>query len=160
MEIKSIVKLIETLGIPLAVALCLGNGLWKLIQFLLKDLKTDIAGQQDDLLQALRGNQTMIIKLIDRVRTLEINQMTAYTSLLTAARADLPDWRRTRAERIAELNEQIKDISHNGEEGEQSHPSRSRFPIPPARNNSTCIEMTPVSRFASPTAAGASRSMR
>jgi hypothetical protein len=98
--------------------LCLGIGLWKLIQFLLKDLKTDIAGQQDDMMKALRGNQTMIIKLIDRVRTLEINQMTAYTSLLTAARADLPDWRRTRAERIAELHEQIKDISHNGEEGE------------------------------------------
>ena len=118
MELKSIVKLIETLGIPLAVALCLGIGLWKLIQFLLKDLKTDISNQQDDLLQALRGNQTMIVKLVDRVRTLEINQMTAYTSLLAAARADLPDWRRTRAERIAELKEQIKDISHNGEEGD------------------------------------------
>ena len=118
MELKSVVKLIETLGIPLAVALCLGIGLWKLIQFLLKDLKTDISNQQDDLLQALRGNQTMIVKLVDRVRTLEINQMTAYTSLLAAARADLPDWRRTRAERIAELKEQIKDISHNGEEGD------------------------------------------
>lgn len=118
MEIKSIVKLIETLGIPLAVALCLGIGLWKLIQFLLKDLKTDIADQQGDILQALRGNQTMIVKLIDRVRTLEINQMTAYTALLTAADADMPDWRRTRAERIAELREQIKDISHNGEEKE------------------------------------------
>jgi len=118
MELKSVVKLIETLGIPLAVALCLGIGLWKLIQFLLKDLKTDISNQQDDLLQALRGNQTMIVKLVDRVRTLEINQMTAYTSLLAAARADLPDWRRTRAERIAELKEQIRDISHNGEEGD------------------------------------------
>ena len=118
MELKSIVKLIETLGIPLAVALCLGIGLWKLIQFLLKDLKTDISNQQDDLLQALRGNQTMIVRLVDRVRTLEINQMTAYTSLLAAARADLPDWRRTRAERIAELKEQIRDISHNGEEGD------------------------------------------
>ena len=118
MEIKSIVKLIETLGIPLAVALCLGIGLWKLIQFLLKDLKTDIANQQDDILQALRGNQTMIVKLIDRVRTLEINQMTAYTALLTAADADMPDWRRTRAERLAELREQMKDISHNGEEKE------------------------------------------
>jgi hypothetical protein len=118
MELKAIVKLIETLGIPLAVALCLGIGLWKLIQFLLKDLKTDIADQQEDMMKALRGNQAMIIKLIDRVRTLEINQMTAYTSLLTAARADLPDWRRTRAERIAELKEQIRDISHNGEEGD------------------------------------------
>tara|TARA_R110000796_G_scaffold151613_2_gene268139 strand:- start:129 stop:485 length:357 start_codon:yes stop_codon:yes gene_type:complete len=118
MEIKSIVKLIETLGIPLAVALCLGIGLWKLIQFLLKDLKTDIADQQGDILQALRGNQTMIVKLIDRVRTLEMNQMTAYTALLTAADADMPDWRRTRAERLAELREQMKDISHNGEEKE------------------------------------------
>ena len=116
MEIKYLIKLIETLGIPLAVSLCAGIALWKLIAFLLKDLKTDIAHQQDDLMRALANNQTMIIKLIDRVRTLEINQMTANTSLLTAANADLPDWRRTRAERIAELKEQIKDISHNGEE--------------------------------------------
>ena len=116
MEIKYLIKLIETLGVPLAVALCAGIALWKLIAFLLKDLKTDIAHQQDDLMRALANNQTMIIKLIDRVRTLEINQMTAYTSLLTAANADLPDWRRTRAERIAELKEQIKDISHNGED--------------------------------------------
>ena len=112
MEIKYLIKLIETLGVPLAVALCAGIALWKLIAFLLKD----IAHQQDDLMRALANNQTMIIKLIDRVRTLEINQMTAYTSLLTAANADLPDWRRTRAERIAELKEQIKDISHNGED--------------------------------------------
>ena len=116
MEVKYAIKLIETLGIPLAVAVALGIGLWKIIQYLLKDLKRDITAQQEDMNAALQANQTMIIRLIDRVRTLEINQMTAYTSLLTAANADLPDWRRTRAERIAELTEQIKDISHNGEE--------------------------------------------
>jgi hypothetical protein len=27
----------------------------------------------------------------------------------------MPEWRRTRSERIAELKEQIKDVSHNGE---------------------------------------------
>ena len=116
MEVKYAIKLIETLGIPLAVAVALGIGLWKIIQYLLKDLKRDITAQQEDMNAALQANQTMIIRLIDRVRTLEINQMTAYTSLLTAAKADLPEWRRTRAERIAELKEQIKDISHNGEE--------------------------------------------
>jgi hypothetical protein len=116
MEVKYAIKLIETLGIPLAVAVALGIGLWKIIQYLLKDLKRDITAQQDDMNAALQANQTMIIRLIDRVRTLEINQMTAYTSLLTAAKADLPEWRRTRAERIAELKEQIKDISHNGED--------------------------------------------
>ena len=116
MEVKYAIKLIETLCIPLAVAVALGIGLWKIIQYLLKDLKRDITAQQDDMNAALQANQTMIIRLIDRVRTLEINQMTAYTSLLTAAKADLPEWRRTRAERIAELKEQIKDISHNGED--------------------------------------------
>ena len=116
MEVKYAIKLIETLGIPLAVAVALGIGLWKIIQYLLKDLKRDITAQQEDMNAALQANQTMIIRLIDRVRTLEINQMTAYTSLLTASTADLPEWRRTRAERIAELKEQIKDISHNGEE--------------------------------------------
>jgi hypothetical protein len=116
MEVKYAIKLIETLGIPLAVAVALGIGLWKIIQYLLKDLKRDITAQQEDMNAALQANQTMIIRLIDRVRTLEINQMTAYTSLLTAAKADLPEWRRTRAERIAELKEQIKDISHNGED--------------------------------------------
>ena len=116
MEVKYAIKLIETLGIPLAVAVALGIALWKIIQYLLKDLKRDITAQQEDMNAALQANQTMIIRLIDRVRTLEINQMTAYTSLLTAAKADLPEWRRTRAERIAELKEQIKDISHNGED--------------------------------------------
>ena len=111
----AVVKLIETLGIPLAVALAGGVALWKLIAFVLKDLKNDIADKQDDLQKSLSMQQVMIIKLIDRVRTLEINQMTAYTALITASDADLPEWRRTRAERIAALREQIKDVSHNGE---------------------------------------------
>lgn len=108
-------KMIETLGVPLAVAIAGGVALWKLIAFVLKDLKTDIADKQDEIHQLLRTQNTILVKLIDRVRTLEINQMTAYTSLLTASRADLPEWRRTRSERIAELHEQIKDVSHNGE---------------------------------------------
>lgn len=115
MPVNSLVELIETLGIPVAVAITGGIGLWKLIAFVLKDLKKDIADKQDEIHDLLRGQNTILVKLIDRVRTLEINQMTAYTSLLTAAHADLPAWRRTRAERIAELHEQIKDVSHNGE---------------------------------------------
>ena len=111
----SIVKMIETLGVPLAVAIAGGLALWKLIAFVLKDLKTDIADKQDELHQLMRIQNTILVKLIDRVRTLEINQMTAYTALLTVSGADMPEWRRTRSERIAELNEQIKDVSHNGE---------------------------------------------
>jgi len=111
----AIMKMIENLGVPVAVALAGGLALWKLIAFVLKDLKTDIADKQDELHQLMRTQNTILIKLIDRVRTLEINQMTAYTALLAVADADIPEWRRTRAERIAELREQIKDVSHNGE---------------------------------------------
>ena len=115
MAITSIVKLIETLGIPLAVAFAGGLALWKLIAFVLKDLKKDVSDKQDEISQLIRGQHSILVKLIDRVRTLEINQMTAYTALLTASHADMPEWRRTRSERIAELKEQIKDVSHNGE---------------------------------------------
>ena len=111
----AVMKMIETLGVPLAVAIAGGVALWKLIAFVLKDLKTDISDKQDDLVSLMKMQNTILIKLIDRVRTLEINQMTAYTALLTVAGADMPEWRRTRSERIAELKEQIKDVSHNGE---------------------------------------------
>jgi len=111
----AVMKMIETLGVPLAVAIAGGVALWKLIAFVLKDLKTDISDKQDALLALIRTQNTILIKLIDRVRTLEINQMTAYTALLSVTDADMPEWRRTRAERIAELREQIKDVSHNGE---------------------------------------------
>ena len=111
----AVMNMIENLGVPVAVALAGGLALWKLIAFVLKDLKTDIADKQDDLVSLLRTQNTILIKLIDRVRTLEINQMTAYTALLTVAGGDMPEWRRTRSERIAELKEQIKDVSHNGE---------------------------------------------
>ena len=111
----AVMKMIENLGVPVAVALAGGLGIWKLIAFVLKDLKTDIADKQDELVSLMKMQNTILIKLIDRVRTLEINQMTAYTALLSVADADMPEWRRTRAERIAELREQIKDVSHNGE---------------------------------------------
>jgi len=111
----AVIKMIETLGIPLAVAIAGGIGLWRLIAFVLKDLKSDIADKQEDIISLIRTQNTILVKLIDRVRTLEINQMTAYTALLTVAGADMPEWRRTRSERIAELKEQIKDVSHNGE---------------------------------------------
>ena len=115
MGVNYVVKLIETLGIPLAVALAGGLALWKLIAFVLKDLQTDIGAKQDDLHAALRQQQVMLVRLIDRVRTLEINTMMANTALLTKSGCEIPEWRQPRAQRIANLREEIKDVSHNGE---------------------------------------------
>ena len=83
MTVNYIVKLVEGLGVPLAVALAGGIGLWKLIAFVLKDLKTDVADKQDELQASLKLQHTMIVRLIDRIRTLEINTMMANTALLT-----------------------------------------------------------------------------
>ena len=118
MTVNYIVKLIETLGIPLAVALAGGVALWKLIAFVLKDLKSDIADKQDDLHAALRSQQVMLVRLIDRVRTLELNLQTTWTAALTALDAEPPKLRRTRAEVLAELKEQMLDVAHNGEADE------------------------------------------
>tara|TARA_R110002020_G_scaffold233044_1_gene444720 strand:+ start:450 stop:806 length:357 start_codon:yes stop_codon:yes gene_type:complete len=115
MTVNYIVKLVEGLGIPLAVALTGGVALWKLIAFVLKDLKTDVADKQDELQGSLKLQHTMIVRLIDRIRTLEINTMMANTALLTKSGCDIPEWRRPRSERIANLKEEIKDVSHNGE---------------------------------------------
>ena len=115
MTVNYIVKLIEGLGIPLAVALTGGVALWKLIAFVLKDLKTDVGDKQDELQASLKLQHTMIVRLIDRIRTLEINTMMANTALLTKNGCDIPEWRRPRSERIANLKEEIKDVSHNGE---------------------------------------------
>ena len=93
MTVNYIVKLVEGLGVPLAVALAGGIGLWKLIAFVLKDLKTDVADKQDELQASLKLQHTMIVRLIDRIRTLEINTMMANTALLTKNGCDIPEWR-------------------------------------------------------------------
>jgi len=116
MELKSLIKLIETLGVPLAVALAAGLLLWKLIAFILKDLKKDFTRQQDELQADTKAQQIMVVRLIDRVRTLEINSMMAMTALLTKTGCEMPDWRRTRTEKTADLKEQLKDVSHNADE--------------------------------------------
>jgi hypothetical protein len=115
MNIGDLAGLIETLGIPVLVAAAGGVALWRLISFILKDLQTDIAAKQDDLHSALKQQQVMLVRLIDRVRTLEINTMTASTALLTKSGCDIPEWRQPRSQRIAHLREEIKDVSHNGE---------------------------------------------
>ena len=115
MNIGDLAGLIETLGIPVLVAAAGGVALWKLIAFVLKDLQTDIGAKQDDLHSALRQQQVMLVRLIDRVRTLEINTMMANTALLTKSGCEIPEWRQPRAQRIANLREEIKDVSHHGE---------------------------------------------
>lgn len=118
MSVAQILKVVEQLGIPVAVSIAAGIALWKLLSFILKDLKADVGDKQDELQSALRSQQVMLVRLIDRVRTLELNLHTTWTAALTALDADLPPLRRTRAEVLAELKQQSMDVAHNGEADE------------------------------------------
>ena len=129
MSVAEILELAETLGIPVLVAVAAAWALWKLLQFILRDLRDDIRDiskeQSDELRELRRAVQgelqetktetqeikTMVIRLIDRVRVLE-QSLVEHT---TAARIiwgvePARDRKRTRQERREELEEELRGI--------------------------------------------------
>ena len=115
-------KFVETVGIPAAGMAAAGFLAWYLLKWMtgnlgkqMGEIKQEIKNETDDLHDTLKLQHTMLVRLIDRIRTLEINTMMSNTALLTKSGCDIPEWRRPRSERIANLKEEIKDVSHNGE---------------------------------------------
>jgi chromosome segregation ATPase len=129
MSVAEILGLVETLGVPILVAAALAWVVWKLLQFILRDLRDDIrdiSREQSDELRELRRTlqgelqetktetqeiKTMVIRLIDRVRVLE-QSLVEHT---TAARIiwgvePARDRKRTRQERREELEEELRGI--------------------------------------------------
>ena len=118
-------KFVETVGIPAAGMAAAGFLAWYLLKWMtgnlgkqMGEIKQEIKNETDDLHAALRSQQVMLVRLIDRVRTLELNLQTTWTAALTALDAEPPKLRRTRAEVLAELKEQMLDVAHNGEADE------------------------------------------
>ena len=132
MSVAEILGLVETLGVPILVAAALAWVVWKLLQFILRDLRDDIRDisreQSDELRELRRAVQgelqetktetqeikTMVIRLIDRVRVLE-QSLVEHT---TAARIiwgvePARDRKRTRQERREELEEELRGIGHD-----------------------------------------------
>jgi chromosome segregation ATPase len=129
MSVAQLIKLVETLGVPVLVAAASAFALWKVLQFILRDLRDDIKAisqEQTDELRELRKSlqgelretkqetqeiKTMLVRLIDRVRMLD-QSLVEHT---TAARIiwgvePARDRRRTRQERREELEEELKGI--------------------------------------------------
>jgi len=132
MSVAQLIKLVETLGVPVLVAVAAAWALWKLLQFILRDLRDDIrdiSKEQSDELRELRKSlqnelretkeetqeiKTMVVRLIDRVRVLE-QSLVEHT---TAARIiwgvePARDRKRTRQERREELEEELRGIGHD-----------------------------------------------
>lgn len=129
MSVAQFIQLVETLGVPILVAAALAWVVWKLLQFILRDLREDIKAisqEQNDELRELRRSlqgelqetktetqeiKTMIVRLIDRVRLLD-QSLVEHT---TAARIiwgvePSRDRKRTRQERREELEEELRGI--------------------------------------------------
>ena len=116
-------KFIETVGVPVAMAAACGFVVWWLLKWLtgslgtqIKEIKQEIKDETDEVQREIRLLHSITISLIDRIRVLERNTLLAHTTMLGQLGCkELPVWHETRKEKIAELQEQIKDIGRNGE---------------------------------------------
>jgi len=118
-------KFIETVGVPVAMAVACGFLVWWLLKWLtgslgtqIKEIKQEIKDETDEVQGEIRQLHSITISLIDRIRVLERNTLLAHTTMLGQLGCkELPVWYETRKEKISELKEQIKDIGRNGEVG-------------------------------------------
>jgi len=118
-------KFIETVGVPVAMAVACGFVVWWLLKWLtgslgtqIKEIKQEIKDETDEVQGEIRQLHGITISLIDRIRVLERNTLLAHTTMLGQLGCkELPVWHETRKEKISELKEQIKDIGRNGEIG-------------------------------------------
>ena len=125
MDVGIVIELFEKVGIPVLTAAAAGYGLWWLIRWITNTFRQDVLSALKNLHQEIDEEirdtrttmdkrlselNTMVIRLIDRVRILEKNYIEHDETM--RAVYDLgakPKRRLTRHEIIEELKEQIKD---------------------------------------------------
>jgi hypothetical protein len=127
MSVSQFTKLLETVGIPVLVGAISAYMLWWIIRWVLVKFSTDFNSQLDkglsnideevrDTRAEITEAKQLIIRLIDRVRLLDQSLLehdaVARTIWNIAPRLERP---RTRAERRAELEEELKNIGKNGD---------------------------------------------
>ena len=127
MTITQLTKLIEQLGIPVVVGGVSGYMMFWIVRWVLTTVKTDFTKQIADLhgeldeelrdaRQQINEIKTILIRLVDRTRLLgeELNShdQVARTVWGIDPKLDRP---RTRSERRADLDEELRNIGKNGD---------------------------------------------
>jgi hypothetical protein len=118
-------KFIEQVGVPMAMAAGAGFLVWWLLKWMtqnlgrqISEIKQEIKDETDEVQREISQLHNITISLVDRIRVMERNSLTAHTIILAKLGCTLPTWDLTRKERHAELQEQIKDVgARNGEVG-------------------------------------------
>tara|TARA_R110002020_G_scaffold79124_2_gene198548 strand:+ start:9089 stop:9505 length:417 start_codon:yes stop_codon:yes gene_type:complete len=131
MSIPVFIKLFETVGIPVLTAAAAGYALWWLIRWITGSFKQELNDEHQDIVKAIdqlkeeldeeardtrdqlgqkiNEIRTMVIRLIDRVRVLEINFIEHDETVRAAYGLTRAERKKPRHEVVEELNEQIKD---------------------------------------------------
>jgi len=139
MSITQFVKLFETVGIPVLTALAAGYALWWLIRWITGSFKQELNDEHKDIVKAINilkqeldeetrdtreqlGNKLeelriMVIRLIDRVRVLEINFIEHDETVRAAYGLERAVRKKTRHDQVEELKEQIKDAGKTNGNG-------------------------------------------
>jgi len=131
MSVPVFIKLFETVGIPVLTALAAGYALWWLIRWITGNFKQELNDEHRDIVKAIDSLKeeldeetrdtreqlgskldevrTMVIRLIDRVRVLEINFIEHDETSRATYGLSRATRKKPRHEMVEELKEQIKD---------------------------------------------------
>lgn len=131
MTTTSLIKLFETVGIPVVAAAAAGYALWWLIKWITNNLKGELADQHEaslknvdelrnELDEEIRDTRELlskhikdlnviVIRLVDRIRVLEINFIEHDETVRALYGLKRADRKKPRHELVEELKEQIKD---------------------------------------------------
>ena len=131
MSVPMFLKMFETVGIPVLTAAAAGYALWWLIRWITGSFKQELNDEHQDIVKAidqlkeeldeeardtreqlgqkLSEVRTMVIRLIDRVRVLEINFIEHDEPVRAAYGLTRAERKKPSHELVEELKEQIKD---------------------------------------------------
>lgn len=117
MTIVQLTRLVEAVGIPAATAAAMGFLLWKLIQYILRDLRSDMARENEATERALRSLQSIVIQQVDRTRTMERNVYRFQDAVAVKIGIARVGYDQTRKERYDEAQQVLRDVGKiNGDD--------------------------------------------
>jgi hypothetical protein len=117
MTVAQLTKLIEAVGIPAATAAAMGFLLWRLLQYILKDLRSDMEQHDEQLQASLKKVTTILIQQVDRIRVLERNIYRYQDATSVKLGLAAPTYDITRKEQHDEAHQVLRDVGKiNGDD--------------------------------------------
>ena len=99
------------------MSVALGFLLWKLLQYILKDLRSDMEQHDEELQASLKVVTTVLIQQVDRIRVLERNIYRYQDATSVKLGLAAPTYDITRKEQHDEAHQVLRDVGKiNGDD--------------------------------------------